>query len=84
MMFDSVRKIDFDDITRSRAGVRGRVMMVFTYNIANGLTARVDCPSSVLKLVAGRMREITLGGVLLALGVCRVLCFRTSALGGEP
>ena len=41
-------------------------MMAFTYNIANGLTAGLML-HPVLKLLAGRGRELTAGGVTLAL-----------------
>ena len=44
------------------------VMMVFTYNIANGLTAGLVL-HPVMKLLAGRAREINAGSAVLA-----VLC----------
>jgi AGZA family xanthine/uracil permease-like MFS transporter len=40
-------------------------MMLFTYNIANGLTAGLVL-HPLLKLVAGRRREVHPGGVALA------------------
>jgi len=66
MMFGSVRKINFDDITEAVPAFVVVVMMVFTYNIANGLTAGLIV-HPLLKLATGRVREITAGGVLLAL-----------------
>jgi AGZA family xanthine/uracil permease-like MFS transporter len=66
MMFDSVRKIAFDDITEAVPAFVVVAMMVFTFNIANGLTAGLIV-HPLLKLAAGRVREIRLGGVLLAL-----------------
>ena len=41
-------------------------MMLFTYNIANGLTAGLVV-YPVMKLVAGRYRELNWGSVLLGL-----------------
>jgi AGZA family xanthine/uracil permease-like MFS transporter len=66
MMFGSVRRIDFDDLTEAVPAFVVVVMMVFTYNIANGLTAGLII-HPLLKLAAGRAREITGGGVVLAL-----------------
>jgi AGZA family xanthine/uracil permease-like MFS transporter len=66
LMFGSVRKIDFDDFTEAAPAFVVVVMMVFTYNIANGLTAGLIV-HPLLKLVAGRAREITGGGAVLAL-----------------
>ena len=42
------------------------VMIVFTYNIANGLTAGLILYPA-LKLLAGRTRELTAGSIVLAL-----------------
>jgi AGZA family xanthine/uracil permease-like MFS transporter len=70
MMFGSVRKIDFDDVTEAVPAFVVVVMMVFTFNIANGLTAGLVV-HPLLKLLAGRWREISPGGVVLALAcVC--------------
>jgi AGZA family xanthine/uracil permease-like MFS transporter len=43
-------------------------MMVFTYNIANGLTAGLVL-YPVFKVLAGRWRELNLGSVVLG-GMC--------------
>jgi AGZA family xanthine/uracil permease-like MFS transporter len=66
MMFGSVQKIAFDDLTEAVPAFVVVVMMVFTYNIANGLTAGLIV-HPLLKLATGRVREITGGGVVLAL-----------------
>ena len=66
MMFGSVRNIDFDDLTEAVPAFVVVVMMVFTYNIANGLTAGLIV-HPLLKLAAGRAREVTAGGAVLAL-----------------
>lgn len=66
LMTASVRRIDLDDLTEWVPAFATIVMMVFTYNIANGLTAGLVV-HPVLKLAAGRWREINAGMVLLAL-----------------
>jgi AGZA family xanthine/uracil permease-like MFS transporter len=70
LMIGGVRGIDFDDLTEAVPAVATIVMMVFTYNIANGLTAGLVL-YPVLKVLAGRWRELTGGGLLLA-GLCLV------------
>ncbi|MCI0705019.1 MAG: NCS2 family permease [Planctomycetia bacterium] len=66
LMFGSVRKIDFDDFTEAVPAFVAVVLMVFTLNIANGLTAGLIA-HPLLKLASGRVREITAGGVVLGL-----------------
>lgn len=68
LMLRQVAKIDFDDLTEAVPAFATVAMMVFTYNIANGLTAGLVL-HPLLKLAAGRFREITVAGALLAL-VC--------------
>jgi AGZA family xanthine/uracil permease-like MFS transporter len=66
LMVGSVRKIDFDDLTEALPAFACIALMVFTYNIANGLTAGlVLYPAG--KVVAGRARELNWGHVTLAL-----------------
>lgn len=66
LMLDSMRKIDYDDLTELVPAFVTIIMMIFTYNIANGLTAGlVIYPIS--KLLAGRAREINGGSIVLAL-----------------
>jgi AGZA family xanthine/uracil permease-like MFS transporter len=66
LMMGSVRRIDFDDATEAVPAFVTIGMIVFTYNIANGLTAGLIV-HPVLKVLAGRSRELTAGGVVLAL-----------------
>lgn len=66
LMVGSVRRIDFDDLTEWVPAFVTIVMMLFTYNIANGLTAGLVV-HPVLKLATGRARELNAGTVLLAL-----------------
>jgi AGZA family xanthine/uracil permease-like MFS transporter len=65
-MIGAVRKIDFDDMTELVPAFVTVVMMLFTYNIANGLTAGLVL-HPVMKGAAGRWREVSAGGVVLAL-----------------
>ena len=66
LMLDSMRKIDYDDLTELVPAFVTIVMMIFTYNIANGLTAGLVL-YPVSKLLAGRAREINAGSIVLAL-----------------
>jgi len=66
LMMASVRKIDFDDFTEAVPAFVALVMVVFTYNIANGMTAGLIA-YPLLKLLAGRAGELTFGSVVLAL-----------------
>ena len=65
LMAGSLARVDFDDLTEAVPAFATVVMMLFTYNIANGLTAGLVL-HPLLKLAAGRRREIHPGGVVLA------------------
>ncbi|HJT77161.1 MAG TPA: NCS2 family permease [Gemmataceae bacterium] len=66
LMIGSVTKIDFADLTEAVPAFATIVMILFTYNIANGLTAGLVL-YPLLKLLAGRWRDLRLGSVVLAL-----------------
>ncbi len=66
LMLDSVRGIDFADMTELVPAFATIAMMAFTYNIANGLTAGLVL-HPLMKLLAGRVREVRAGSVVLAL-----------------
>jgi AGZA family xanthine/uracil permease-like MFS transporter len=66
LMLDSVRRIDFADLTELAPAFATMAMMVFTYNIANGLTAGLVL-HPLMKLLTGRAREINAGSAVLAL-----------------
>jgi len=66
LMVGSVRKIDFDDLTEALPAFACMALMVFTYNIANGLTAGLVL-YPLAKVVAGRPRELSWGSIVLAL-----------------
>ena len=64
-MMSSIRKIDFDDLTEAAPAFATITMMVFTYNIGNGLTAGLAI-YPLIKMAAGRGRELRAGSVVLA------------------
>jgi AGZA family xanthine/uracil permease-like MFS transporter len=66
LMLGSIRNIDFGDMTELIPAFATIVVMVFTYNIANGLTAGLVL-WPLFKLLAGRPREIKGGAVVLGL-----------------
>jgi AGZA family xanthine/uracil permease-like MFS transporter len=68
LMLSSVTKIDFADLTELVPAFATIVVMVFTYNIANGLTAGLAL-YPIVKLLAGRVREVAAGTWVLA-GMC--------------
>ena len=61
LMTASARHIEFEDLTELVPAFATIVMMVFTYNIGNGLTAGLLL-YPLLKLAAGRAREVKAGG----------------------
>jgi AGZA family xanthine/uracil permease-like MFS transporter len=65
LMLDAVRRIEFDDFTELVPAFVTIAMMVFTFNIANGLTAGLVV-HPIMKLLAGRVREIHAGSIVLA------------------
>jgi len=69
LMASSVRKIDFDDMTELVPAFVTISMMVFTYNIGNGLTAGLLL-YPLVKVLAGRFREVNAGSIALALLSC--------------
>src|SRR5205823_10835458 len=68
LMLGTITKIDFADLTETVPALTTIVMMLFTYNIANGLTAGLVL-YPLFKLAAGRFKEVNLGSMVLA-----VLC----------
>src|SRR5512139_3252568 len=65
LMISSARGIDFDDMTELVPAFVTIAIMVFTYNIANGLTAGLALYPFV-KTAAGRIREVKPGAWALA------------------
>lgn len=65
LMVSSVRNIDFEDLTELVPSFVTILMMVFTYNVANGLTAGLTL-YPLIKGAAGRGREVKPGSWILA------------------
>jgi adenine/guanine/hypoxanthine permease len=65
LMLGSIAKIDFDDFTELVPAFATVVVMVFTFNIANGLTAGLVL-YPIMKVLAGRARELRAGTIVLA------------------
>ena len=70
VMLGAIRRIDFDDLTELVPAFVTVVMMLFTYNIANGLTAGLVV-YPLIKITTGRWRDLNAGSVVLA-GLCLV------------
>lgn len=66
LMLNAVAKIDFDDLTELVPAFTTVVVMVFTFNIANGLTAGLVL-YPIMKILSGRWRELRAGAIVLAL-----------------
>jgi adenine/guanine/hypoxanthine permease len=73
LMIGSVAKIDFADMTEAAPAVATIAMMLFTYNIANGLTAGLVL-YPVFKVLTGRWRELNVGSVVLGI-MCLIYYF---------
>ncbi len=65
LMLVSIRNIAFDDLTELVPAFATIAVMVFSYNIANGLTAGLVL-WPLFKALAGRAREVKAGSVVLA------------------
>ncbi len=75
MMFAGVRRLDVEDWTELLPALVTIAMMVFTYNIANGLTAGLIA-HPLLKLASGKWRQIHPGAAVLG-----ALCVLYYAVG---
>ncbi len=65
LMLASARHIAYDDMTELVPAFATIALLVFTYNIANGLTAGLAL-HPIVKLAAGRAREVRPGAWVLA------------------
>jgi adenine/guanine/hypoxanthine permease len=65
LMMKSITKVDLEDLTEAVPAFATIVMIMFTYNIANGLTAGLIL-YPLLKVLAGRARELHPGSLALA------------------
>jgi AGZA family xanthine/uracil permease-like MFS transporter len=66
MMLGSITKIDMDDLTEATPALATIAMMIFSYNIANGLTAGLVL-YTVIKIGTGRFSDINSGSIILSL-----------------
>lgn len=64
LMLGSITKVDLDDLTEAVPAFATIVMMLFSYNIANGLTAGLIL-YPLFKLAAGRWKELHPGAIVL-------------------
>ena len=65
LMLHAAAKIDFDDLTELVPAFTTVIVMVFTFNIANGLTAGLAL-YPIMKVLAGRARELRPATLVLA------------------
>ncbi|HVG25087.1 MAG TPA: NCS2 family permease [Thermoanaerobaculia bacterium] len=65
LMLNAAAKIDFDDLTELVPAFTTVVVMVFSFNIANGLTAGLAL-YPIMKVLAGRARELRPATLVLA------------------
>jgi AGZA family xanthine/uracil permease-like MFS transporter len=65
MMMNSIQKIDFEDLTESTPAFVTIAMMIFSYNIANGLTSGLVL-YVLLKIATGRFKDLNSGSYVLA------------------
>jgi len=66
LMTEQMTRIRFDDWTEAVPAIATIGMMVFTYNIANGLTVGLAL-HPLLKLAAGRAKDLHPGGICLGI-----------------
>lgn len=66
LMMTAVRHMNWEDFTEIVPAVVTIAMMLFTYNIANGLTAGLIL-YPLIKVLSGRWREVKPGTIVLAL-----------------
>ncbi len=77
LMMESVRHIDFTDLTESIPAFLTIALMPFTYSIANGISAGIIM-YPLLKLIAGRGREVHWVIYVLAVLVLARFAFLTA------
>lgn len=65
LMCSSLKKIEVEDLTEAFPSFATIAMMIFTYSIANGLTAGLVL-YALIKTLTGRIKEVTPGAWILA------------------
>lgn len=66
LMIGAISKVDFEDICEAVPAFATIVIIIFSYNIANGLTAGLIL-YPLLKALCGRFRELHPGSIVLGL-----------------
>jgi len=66
LMLGSVTKIDFNDLTEVVPALATIAMVIFTYNIGNGLTAGLVL-YPIIKIATGRWKDLNAGALVLGL-----------------
>jgi AGZA family xanthine/uracil permease-like MFS transporter len=66
LMMGAVVHINFDDLTELVPAFTTIVLMIFTFNIANGLTAGLIL-YPIIKIATGRWREVNAGSAVLGM-----------------
>jgi AGZA family xanthine/uracil permease-like MFS transporter len=74
LMIGAVAHINFEDLSEAVPALAAITMMLFTFNIANGLTAGLVL-YPVFKVLAGRWRDLNVGSVILGLLCLSYLVF---------
>ena len=70
-MLPSIKKVDFQDLTEALPAFVTIVVILFSYNIANGLTAGLII-YTLFKLLVGRGKELHPGSIVLAALFCLI------------
>lgn len=65
LMISSIKEIDMEDLTEATPALMTIAIMIFSYNIANGLTAGLLL-YSLIKVGAGRYRDLNSGSLALS------------------
>jgi AGZA family xanthine/uracil permease-like MFS transporter len=66
LMVPSITKVDLDDLSEAVPAFATIVVMLFSYNIANGLTAGLIL-YPLFKVLVGRAKELHPGSIVLGL-----------------
>lgn len=70
LMLSSLKKIEMEDLTEAVPAIATIVLMIFSYNTANGLTAGLVL-YVIMKVACGRWKELNSGSYVLA-AMCMV------------
>ena len=73
LMIGSIAKIDLEDLSEAVPAFATIIIIIFSYNIANGLTAGLIL-YPIFKIIAGKTKEIHPGSYLLAV-LCLIYYF---------